>query len=338
MTAVAETPSHEIETLARRALGRYDCSPRATLTLVRDATTVLFRVDDPATGETFALRVHRAGIHDRQQIKSELGWLDALRAHRCVEVPPPVSAIDGDRVVELEGDDGPRLVSMNGWLGGEALALADDPVATFRQLGVAAAKLHAHALGWRLPDGFCRPSWGPAEILGAGRDRAARPRDESLGAEAAALLHAAEARVAASLAELATHGPDWTLLHAGLRPEAVLVERREGGQVTRVVDFDDCGRGWLGYDAAVSTSTLEHDPGLPDFLAAWADGYGEVRPLSTEQRALLPTFVMLRRLMLAGWFAGGDGGPPVRTDPAVADWPTETCEVAERYLGGRLGT
>ena len=71
--------------------------------------------------------------------------------------------------------------------------------------------------------------------------------------------------------------------------------------VLQAFDFDDAGFGWHQYDLAVVLFGLEHLPyfvGITDALVA---GYRSVRPLSDEALALLPLFLLIRRLVLISW-------------------------------------
>ena len=71
---------HRIDELATAELGRFGLSDGATAALCNVSENHTYRVDDPGTGSTFALRVHRPGYRDAAQIGSELDWVDALRA------------------------------------------------------------------------------------------------------------------------------------------------------------------------------------------------------------------------------------------------------------------
>ena len=55
-----------------------------------------------------------------------------------------------------------------------------------------------------------------------------------------------------------------------------------------VIDFDDCGFGWLVYDFAAAISFLEHDPIVPALQQAWIAGYATVAPLGAEEIAAIP--------------------------------------------------
>lgn len=97
-----------------------------------------------------------------------------------------------------------------------------------------------------------------------------------------------------------------------------------------MIDFDDCGFSWFLYDLGSSLSFMEHDPAVPELVDAWVTGYREVAPLSAEEQAELPTFVLLRRLLLVAWI-----GSHHDTDLARSMGPEFTrvsCDLAEDYL------
>ena len=96
------------------------------------------------------------------------------------------------------------------------------------------------------------------------------------------------------------HGPDrFGLVHCDMRTANLLVE----GERLAVIDFDDCGLSWYGYDFAASISFMEHEPFVPELTRAWVEGYRRAAPLSAEAEATLPAFVMLRRMQLTAWIA-----------------------------------
>ena len=57
------------------------------------------------------------------------------------------------------------------------------------------------------------------------------------------------------------------------------------------------------YDAATPVSFYEHEPHVLNLIEAWKTGYRKVLPLSQEDEAEIPTFLMLRRLLLVAWIA-----------------------------------
>jgi Ser/Thr protein kinase RdoA (MazF antagonist) len=109
------------------------------------------------------------------------------------------------------------------------------------------------------------------------------------------------------------------LVHADLRLANLLVD----GEHLRVIDFDDCGFGWYLYDFATSVSFIEHEPIVPELLRAWIQGYCRQIPLPAEVRAEIPTFVVLRRILLTAWLASHSEVPFAR-------------DVGSRYTAGTV--
>ncbi len=337
MTTVIGTHVEESLAIARRALAQFDFSPRAALDVVSLAENVTFRIEDPVTNERAALRIHRAGHHDVAQIKSELLWLDALAQTRCVEVPPPIAAISGDRVARIETLDGERLATVVGWVDGAApiaTAASGDLAPSFATLGAVAARLHDQVEGWRLPPGFCRRPWNAEQLLGPRPAFGSWREAIGLGAEELAILTAAESAVRRDLASFPVGRGDFGLVHGDLRPSNLLLDVKDGRQVVRVIDFDDCGPSWFMYDFGSAVSFMEDDPRVDRLADAWATGYRTVRELSAAAEAQLPTFVMLRRLVLLGWVARNHG---TATEAAAhgSGFTDGACALAERYLAGR---
>jgi len=123
-------------------------------------------------------------------------------------------------------------------------------------------------------------------------------------------------------------GPNrYGLIHADLRLANLL---EHDGDVA-VIDFDDCGWGWYLYDFGTAVSFFEHDPRVPELMDAWVRGYRTVRKLSPEDEAEIPTFVLMRRLLLVAWLGSHAG-----TDLARGmgkDYTAQSCALAEDYLG-----
>ena len=68
-----------LQSVAEAAIGLYHLPPNATVVLVNLSENATYRVEDPASSQRWALRVHREGYHSKNGITSELAWLMALR-------------------------------------------------------------------------------------------------------------------------------------------------------------------------------------------------------------------------------------------------------------------
>lgn len=122
-------------------------------------------------------------------------------------------------------------------------------------------------------------------------------------------------------------GPDQVgLVHADMRLANLLLD----GDRVQVIDLDDCGFGWYLWDLAASLSFVKHHPEVPALIDAWVAGYRTEAPLSAQEERELPTFVLLRRLLLLAWM--GTHGHAVEARELGTRFTEDSCELAETYL------
>jgi Ser/Thr protein kinase RdoA (MazF antagonist) len=315
----------QFEDFAHAARSAYDLDPDAVISLLNVSENGTFRIDDPVQGRS-VLRVHRTGYHAREAIVSELAWITALRNDAVVRTPAFIRSPAGDDVVtvRLPGGEGRYVVRFE-WVEG-VHPTEDRLVADFEQLGGITARLHTHARAWQRPEGFTRFVWDFDTSLGE-RGHWGRWQDGlAVGPHEEEVLGRCAELVRRRLAAYGT-GPDrFGLVHADMRLANLLVN---GDDVT-VIDFDDCGLSWFMYDLGSSLSFIEHEPYVPDLVDAWVRGYRSVAPLSAEDEAELPTFIMLRRLLLVAWIGSHSS---TETAQEMGDEYTATsCRLAEDYL------
>src|SRR5690348_10848579 len=108
------------ERVQAAALRRYGLSDRRTWRLINLSENATYLVDDPGTGTTAVLRVHRPDYHTAPAIESELDWLTDLGAHTPVSTPAVIAADDGARVVTVEVDGTPRHAVLFAFVAGTA--------------------------------------------------------------------------------------------------------------------------------------------------------------------------------------------------------------------------
>ena len=317
-----------IEALAGNTLANYDLPPDAQVTMINYSENVTYRVDAPSTGRKWALRVHREGYHSRQGIVSELVWMRALREEAGVPTPVAVPGRDGESIQTAiaEGVPRPRHCVLFEWLPGGEPDESADLLGPFEELGEISARIHRHSKGWRIPNRFERLTWDFDRSLGD-RPYWGRWRDGvDLNRERIALLERLSATIERRLEAYGTAPSRYGVIHADLRLANLLVD--EHG--TRVIDFDDSGYGWYMYDFATAVSFIEHRPDVPDLTAAWVQGYRKVLDLPADDEAEIPTFVMMRRLLLVAWI--GSHSATELAKKTGAPYTRGTCVLAEDYL------
>jgi Ser/Thr protein kinase RdoA (MazF antagonist) len=315
------TPAVIAELHARVAdnLARWMFSPSASVTLLTVSENATFALRDP-DGRELVLRVHRVGYSSAEEIRSELAWMSALRRDGVIETAAAVPGADGQYVQVLPSRAGgpPRFAVAFERLPGTEPD-SRDAARWFERLGELTALMHRHAQSWPLPEGFQRKRWdfdamvGPQGFWGPWRG--------GIGLDQAGVVILEKVLdVIRRRLERFGQGADvFGLVHADLRLANLLVD----GTHLRVIDFDDCGFSWYLYDFATSISFIEHEPIVPDLLQAWIQGYCRQLPLSAEARAEIPTFVVLRRILLTAWLA------------SHAEVPI-ACEIGMSYTAGTV--
>ena len=291
--------------------------------LAADTPVRLLNRSENATylaGADLILRVHRPGYHTGAEIASELAWLQALQAVLGLRCVTPVAATDGS----LLQQNGGAHVAAFARIAAREVTAGDDLAHWFGALGRISAALHAHARCWTRPVGFTRKRWDCETILGPdphwGDWRAAM----GLDAAGRAVLQRLSDDLVARLGAYGTGSERFGLIHADLRLTNLMLD--EGG--LWAIDFDDCGFGWWMYDLAAAVSFIETDARLPALIDAWCAGYGGV---NADDRAVIPTLIMLRRVLLTAWLASRADSD---TAAAIggAGYTAGTVALAERYL------
>jgi Ser/Thr protein kinase RdoA (MazF antagonist) len=187
--------------------------------------------------------------------------------------------------------------------------------------------MHAHARDWVRPKGFTRLTWDFETSLGQSAPHWGRWRDGmGLDAEKEELFGRTVAAIGRRLAAYGKEPERFGLIHCDLRLANLLIDQ----DIVKVIDFDDCGFGWFMYDAATPVSFYEHEPQVPDLIEAWVRGYRSVAPLSAEDEAEIPTFVMLRRLLLVAWI--GSHSETELAQSMGVEYTEGTAGLCEEYL------
>lgn len=318
----------DLEAMVCQGLPAWGLSQQTRVSLLNLSENATFRLKDEKTGRDLVLRLHRVGYSSAEEIQSELAWIEALRRDGVIETAPLVAGRDGSHVQTLHSPSGApsRHAVAFERVAGKEPDQGDDLVHWFEKLGAVTARMHGHAKQWRRPQGFRRKLWDFNAMVGP--DGYWGPWRAGLGLESdgIAVLERVLPRIEERLARYGMGADRFGLVHADLRLANLLVD----GASLRVIDFDDCGLSWYAYDFAAAISFMEHDPIVPALLDAWLGGYRGVAPLSSEDEAEIPTFIMLRRILLTAWLASHAEIPFARQLGAA--YTAGTVALADEWL------
>ncbi|WP_297103813.1 phosphotransferase [uncultured Devosia sp.] len=312
------------------AIPLWDELAETTPRLINHSENHTFLFSQPS-GEAYCLRVHRPDYQSAANIESELAWLEALHRQTELAIPEPIAGSNGRLLQRFSTPSGDRQYAvLFHFIAGQEPSPESNLVELFSVLGQYAAGLHLHTTQWQRPDGFERQAWTANVILDADGLWGDWRTAPGVSSDMRSLLGRAERVLRERLADYGT-GPDrYGLIHADMRLGNLLVH---GDQVS-LIDFDDCGLCWFGYDFAAAISFHETHKAVPALKAAWLDAYQAVRPLSKHDITMLDSMVMLRRMALLAWIGSHSETNLAQTHmPGFAEG---TAALADRYLHGPI--
>jgi Ser/Thr protein kinase RdoA (MazF antagonist) len=334
---VAEYPPEvvaDLQIMVARGLPRWGLSPDTAIALLNLSENATFALSDPVAGRELVLRLHRVGYSSAEEIRSELAWINALRQDGVIETAAPIPGNDGERVQILDSPSGrpPRFAVAFTRLAGREPDSGVDVACWFDRLGELTARMHLHARSWTLPTGFRRKRWDIDAMVGANGYWGSWRAAIGLDAPAIAVVEQALSFIRQRIEKFGRGPARFGLIHADLRLANLLVD----GSHLRIIDFDDCGFSWFMYDFATAVSFIEHEPVVAELLYAWTCGYRRIAPLTAQEQAEIPSFVVLRRILLTAWLASHGEIPFARQFGAT--YTAGTVCLAQQLLLGQFLT
>jgi Ser/Thr protein kinase RdoA (MazF antagonist) len=305
----------------------------AKLTLIKEPReNAVFEAD--SGDERYAIKLHRPGYHTDDELRSEYQWLQALADHG-IAVPTIVPTVGGSLFAtqRVTGMDDDVQVDVVEWIDGEDFGSVEEGIAdetsaadTYRTIGELAAQVHNQAVSWQLPPGFSRHAWDAAGIAGEQPFWGRFWENEAASNDQRELLVRGRDAVFDGLSKLAKSPGTYSMIHADLSPENILVE----GDNMRLIDFDDAGFGWHLFELVTSLYFIQEEPYFERAQEALIEGYRAHRQLPDQQLEQLPLFFLARGLTYIGWVHTRQETETAREmTPMLIEM---ACSLAEEYL------
>ncbi|WOD09250.1 phosphotransferase enzyme family protein [Marinomonas sp. GJ51-6] len=314
---------------------RWGMSESANVRLLTLSENATFIVEDSASkGQVLEtkiiVRVHRPNYHSSEEIASEIAWINTLRQDSTINIPAPLPLDDGSYIASFDDEGQTRHLVAFEFMAGSEPSVDDSLTAGFELLGKISAQLHLHASQWQTPENFIRKSWTFETSFGNNPLWGNWRQALGLGKEGKAVLESLCKKLESQLSIYGETPDRFGLVHADLRLANLLIDQN----TLSVIDFDDCGFSWFMYDFASAISFYEDSPHVPDLITAWLKGYRTIRPLSQEHEAMIPTFILFRRLLLTAWIAT-HSETETAIEAGLEAYTKGTVELAQQYLEDR---
>jgi len=284
--------------LAEVALQHYGLGS-TTPTFIQHNAGIVFRVAAPRTGRAYLLKLHArtgAGANpSAEQLEAGLRWLADLAAATDVVVQVPVPTTTGQFVSQVVPEGLPAInCTLQQWVEGEP------PHGHFtahqvRQIGTLMAKLHAYSAQHPLPAGVPAMQHDAAElernvgILRTALDPTVLPP------KGAAVIRAAQERLAALMASLGTQPKVWGPVHGDLHHDNLLFYRDE----VRPIDFTGLRLAHFAYDIAVTLYHIFYQGAA--IRRTFLDGYHHTFPWPNAYLPYVEAFVAYAAIDNLAW-------------------------------------
>lgn len=315
--------------MAQMGLSKWGMGPDATAKLINLSENATFMATDPNTNRQIVVRMQRSGYSSPEAIRSEMAFINSLVESHVVDTAKPQLSVDGDYIVDLALDDEHRQAVAFERLSGKEPDLEQKDLAYwFEKLGAITARLHQHAKIWQRPQWFTRRRWDYEGIIG--EHAFWGPWQASLGLddEGEEIFAKTLEIVKPQVLKFGTAPDRFGIIHGDMRATNLLVD----GEKLQVIDFDDMGFGYYMFDFGAALSFMEQSPDIDKFARSWVNGYESVHRLSDEERSMLPTFSILRRIELCAWCAS-HSEVPYAADNGV-QITHDTVDLCRKYLQG----
>lgn len=272
--------------------------------------------------EKYVLRLCRPGYHSTEELMGELLWIRELEKSTDIRMPVVIPNNRGELLTQMKE----YRCTMFSFLNGTTLRgiEGEELLGYLQEIGSITAKLHKQVQEWADVKNIVRFTWNFEDLLGKNARVGDWRQHPRIREEERAVYEKAEQIIEKKLEQYGRNKDKYGLIHSDFNINNVLVDQ---GKV-QVLDFDDCGFGWFLYD--LSTSVLEYDEGIRDKIAAWLRGYEKERKLTETDKAMIPTFIVMRKIVRIGWIASHMENDTVKK--VTDNYYVQTYNMAKRYL------
>lgn len=254
------------------------------LVYIGKSDNVTFRVHTNDDNQKFLIKIHisTSSNKSKENIESELIWLEALDGDTDLVVPAPVRNLKGDLVTDISTDhsDNKFIVTIHHWVNGELLNREPTSSET-ANLALLMAALHKHSMQWNAPDGFNKPIYNSDHLFSSLNQLKQLVNLKLIPSEAFVHVEESAHKIAYVIQSLERSQSNWGIIHSDLHESNYVFYE----DIPRPIDFSNCGYGFYLFDMAETFLHLSFE-NRKIFIAS----YSKVNQLQENYFELLEAF------------------------------------------------
>lgn len=306
------TQVRRLRVLAEEVIKQYPIRA-ASLNFIQYGENATFKIIDK-NNKKYLLKLHREIYHSKQSLLEEHKWLFSLSNSASFSVPKPLRNFNKQSLVEIYSPKVPNFIygDMFEWVEGRFIwkTIQANHV---RKLGSVIGELQKQGKKVKIRH---RHYWNTEGLIGTQNPKFGNiEKLNDLSKADQNKISLARKEIYKKLLSFEKANPDKIgLIHADLHFSNFLIQKNSVG----VIDFDDCGTGFYGYDLIVPIFALEYliesekNKNLALLKEVLYEGYSEHMSLSQKDLEMIPYFLSARKLAMLAWLQSRSSNPRLK--------------------------
>ena len=306
------TQVRRLREIAIEAVKQYPIKVKA-VEFIKYGDNAIFKITD-ARNKKYLLRIHPANYHTKEAILEEFNWLIHILKTTDISVPKPLVSKEGHFLVEHKHPElaAHRYCALFEWIEGRFLWKGINKQYAYK-VGALTAQLHATGKKVQFKH---RHYWDLEGLVGTTKARYANVEQMTdISKKQQELITAARRCVYQKLKSYQKSHPEQIgIIHDDLNPNNIIINKNHMG----VIDFDDCGIGFLPYDLTAPLFAFEYlteGDKKKDYQIleeALYLGYSDHAEISQKDIDMGPYFMLARKLTSAASLELRKNNPKLR--------------------------
>jgi Ser/Thr protein kinase RdoA (MazF antagonist) len=260
----------------------------------------------------YLLRICRNDYHTKEAVLEELFWLRNLSKTKKFQLPVPVLSSSKKLLETAFTADIPdgRKVALFRWTEGRFFVKSISEK-HMRMLGIQMANLHIESKKTTVKH---RRYWNAEGLLGKHAKFGSIDNLQGATSDQQRIITKARKKILKKFKNYELKSPNkMGIIHADLHTGNFLFNKNG----IALIDFDDCGFGFFGYDLAIPIMSLDRFEKMSRkrkniLKEAFFSGYREILSWDSNDDRLLEEFITARRLLMLGWLNSRSDNPRLK--------------------------